>query len=82
MAEGAGMQQHGAMLPGSTTPCWQRLREPAWLRHGIAQWHSHSRGDPNRPVVPRSGTEERPKAKPGVTIRGLRAGVRSSRVRT
>jgi len=43
----------------------------------IAQWHSHSHGDRNRPVVPRSGTEERPKAKPGVTIRGLRAGVRS-----
>ena len=40
----------------------------------IAQWHSHSHGDPNRPAVPRSGTEERPKAKPGMTIRGLRVG--------
>ena len=41
----------------------------------IAQWHSHSHGDLNRPVVPRNGTEESPKTKPGVTIRGLRVGV-------
>ena len=40
------MQQHGAMLPGPTTPCWQRLREPAWLRHG----RQHTNGGPAGPA--------------------------------
>ena len=36
-AGGAGTQQHGAMLPGPTVPCGQRLRKLAWLRHGWEQ---------------------------------------------
>ena len=50
MADGAGTQQHGATLPGPTTPCWQRMRELAWLRHGWEQTSDEPAGQAHLPA--------------------------------
>ena len=51
---GAGTQQHGAMLPGPTVPCWQRLRELAWLRHGWEQNNDELAGPAHPQACPAS----------------------------